>query len=87
MVCCRLTDVQKAIYKHLLNSKEVRHIFEGKQTNILSSIGALQKLCNHPTLLQEPASSGGSSTRGGGASAKANTGVDQISHLLPAAVR
>ncbi|CAM9433706.1 unnamed protein product, partial [Phaeothamnion confervicola] len=25
---------------------------QGKQTNILSSIGALQKLCNHPSLLQ-----------------------------------
>ena len=66
VVCCRLTDVQKEVYKHLLSSKEIRHIFEGKQTNILSSIGALQKLCNHPSLLQEETNTGSSSRGGGG---------------------
>ncbi|CAM9988109.1 unnamed protein product, partial [Ectocarpus sp. 12 AP-2014] len=55
VVCCRLTPVQTKIYKHLLSSKEIRHILNGKQTNILSSIGAMQKLCNHPKLLVEGA--------------------------------
>ena len=70
VVCCRLTELQKTIYKHLLSSKEIRHIFEGKQTNILASIGALNKLCNHPQLLQE-STYHGSSTRGNGASSSA----------------
>lgn len=43
VVCCRLTPLQMNIYKHLLSSKEIRHILNGKQTNILSSIGAMQK--------------------------------------------
>lgn len=44
VVCCRLTPVQKKIYKHLMCSKEIRHILNGKQTNILSSIGAIKKV-------------------------------------------
>lgn len=44
VVCCRLTPVQTKIYKHLMSSKEIRHILNGKQTNILSSIGAMQKV-------------------------------------------
>lgn len=44
VVCCRLTPLQTKIYKHLLSSKEIRHILNGKQTNILSSIGAMQKV-------------------------------------------
>ena len=85
VVCCKLTEVQQRIYKHLLSSKEIRHICEGKQTNILSSIGALQKLCNHPNLLQEAAPSFGSSTRGGGPSgkSKAAIGLNDIAKLLP----
>lgn len=47
VVCCRLTPVQRRIYKHLLSSKEIRHILNGKQTNILSSIGAMQKVTTH----------------------------------------
>jgi hypothetical protein len=88
VVCCRLTELQKTIYKHLLSSKEIRHIFEGKQTNILASIGALQKLCNHPQLLQEN-SYHGSSTRGNASmsasasSTAANIGMAEIQSLLP----
>ncbi|CAN0441077.1 unnamed protein product, partial [Discosporangium mesarthrocarpum] len=48
VVCCRLTEVQRGIYKHLLSSKEIRHILNGKQTNILSSIGAMQKVSFSP---------------------------------------
>jgi hypothetical protein len=70
------------VYRHLLSSKEIRHIFEGKQTNILSSIGHLQKLCNHPCLLYEaPASSTGTSTRGGGGSHQALP--SELARLLP----
>jgi DNA repair and recombination protein RAD54 and RAD54-like protein len=77
VVCCRLTETQKKIYEHLLSSKEIRHIMDGKQTNILSSIGALQKLCNHPSLLQDAPS--GSSSRGGGSA----HGLDSINRFLP----
>ncbi|CAM9643718.1 unnamed protein product, partial [Chrysoparadoxa australica] len=55
VVSCRLTSLQETIYQHLLSSKEIRHILNGKQTNILSSIGSMQKLCNHPQLLIEGA--------------------------------
>jgi len=84
IVCCPLTDVQEKIYRHLLSSKEIRHILDGKQTNILCYIGTLQKLCNHPYLLQEPQQ--GSSTRkgssGGGGGSKTH-GMDAISQFLP----
>lgn len=90
VVCCRLTPLQKNVYKHLLSSKEIRHICEGKQTNILSSIGALQKLCNHPMLLQECSPSSSSSRGGpavnyggGGSNKGQGIGLPEIAHLLP----
>lgn len=72
VVCCRLTPLQMKIYKHLLSSKEIRHILNGKQTNILSSIGAMQKLCNHPKLLVE-----------GGASRNQDSGLAEVASFLP----
>ncbi len=51
VVACRLTSIQESMYRHLLNSKEVNHILRGKQTNVLSHIGTIQKLCNHPSLI------------------------------------
>lgn len=51
VVCCQLTDVQKAMYQHLVTSKAVQHVMDGKQQNSLSSIQMLMKLCNHPKLV------------------------------------
>ncbi len=53
VVACRMTDIQESMYRRLLNSKEVNHILSGKQTNVLSQIGTIQKLCNHPSLVLE----------------------------------
>ena len=44
-VCCRLTPLQESMYNCLLNSKEMRHISEGKQTNTLNSIRQLINIC------------------------------------------
>lgn len=51
VVCCNLTDVQKDMYQHLVNSKDTQHILDGKQVNCLASIQLLMKLSNHPSLV------------------------------------
>lgn len=55
VLCCKLTDVQEAIYRKIINGK-ARDACEkeankgaGKQT--LSFIMNLKKLCNHPQLI------------------------------------
>ncbi|XP_056271278.1 DNA repair and recombination protein RAD54-like [Pseudoliparis swirei] len=55
VVCCRLTPLQSALYKHFLRqAKPIETLQEGK-TNVssLSSITSLKKLCNHPALIYE----------------------------------
>jgi SNF2 family DNA or RNA helicase len=51
VVCCNLTDIQKNMYEHLVNSKATKHMLEGKQENCLGSIQLLMKLANHPSLV------------------------------------
>lgn len=51
VVCCNLTDIQKSMYQHLVNSKDLQHVLDGKQVNCLASIQMLMKLCNHPSLV------------------------------------
>jgi len=51
VVCCKLTDMQQNIYNHLIGSKAIQQITDGKQVNCLSSIQMLMKLCNHPRLV------------------------------------
>jgi DNA repair and recombination RAD54-like protein len=51
VVCCNLTEIQKDMYTHLINSKDTQHVLEGKQVNCLGSIQMLMKLCNHPSLI------------------------------------
>jgi DNA repair and recombination RAD54-like protein len=51
VVCCNLTDIQKDMYSHLIDSKDTQHVLEGKQVNCLGSIQMLMKLCNHPSLI------------------------------------
>lgn len=51
VVCCNLTEIQLNMYNHLVQSKAMQHIMDGKQVNCLGSIQMLMKLCNHPSLL------------------------------------
>jgi DNA repair and recombination RAD54-like protein len=53
VVCCNLTEIQKNMYQHLISSKDMQHVLDGKQVNCLSSIQMLMKLCNHPRLIGE----------------------------------
>lgn len=52
-VCCRLTPLQEALYECCINSKEMRHVREGKQTNTLNSIRQLINICSHPNIVLE----------------------------------
>lgn len=51
VVCCNLTDIQKNMYEHLVNSKDAKHMLDGKQENCLGAIQLLMKLANHPSLV------------------------------------
>mmetsp|Transcript_782 Transcript_782/g.1462 ORF Transcript_782/g.1462 Transcript_782/m.1462 type:complete len:1182 (-) Transcript_782:912-4457(-) len=53
VVCCNLTEIQQNMYQHLITSKDMHHVMEGKQVNCLGSIQMLMKLCNHPSLVAE----------------------------------
>jgi len=53
VVCCNLTEIQLNMYQHLVNSKDMQHVLDGKQVNCLGSIQMLMKLCNHPSLIAE----------------------------------
>ena len=53
VVCCNLTEIQQNMYQHLVNSKDMQHVLDGKQVNCLASIQMLMKLCNHPSLVAE----------------------------------
>ena len=46
---CRLTEDQKSIYRHYLESGQVRNILDGRLKVFIGLI-ALRKLCNHPDL-------------------------------------
>jgi DNA repair and recombination RAD54-like protein len=50
-VCCNLTDLQRDIYDKLLSSKQLRHIREGRELNVLNSIRQLINICCHPRML------------------------------------
>ncbi|XP_030072552.1 DNA repair and recombination protein RAD54B isoform X3 [Microcaecilia unicolor] len=53
VVFCRPTALQVELYQKLLNSRAVKSCLQGMMENSshLVSIGALKKLCNHPSLL------------------------------------
>lgn len=51
VICCPLSDLQGKLYKHFLESKAMRNIMKQQNVNVLPSITALKKLCNHPLLL------------------------------------
>lgn len=50
-VCCKLTPLQEKLYECVLNSKESRHLRDGKQTNTLNSLRHMLSICSHPDLI------------------------------------
>ena len=40
-VCCKLTDEQTAMYKALIDTKNVRHLMSGKQMETLQYVNML----------------------------------------------
>lgn len=99
VVCCNLTDIQQNMYQHLIASKDLQHVMDGKQVNCLGSIQMLMKLCNHPSLVAEEDQSFGAKAnqkgRGRAASKKvvkytddedtnfAAPGADGVAKFLP----
>lgn len=94
VVCCKLTEIQQNMYQHLVTSKDMQHVLNGKQVNCLGSIQMLMKLCNHPRLVVEE--EGGASDKPGRRAATKTTkytdgedtaaaapGADGISKFLP----
>jgi len=88
VVCCNLTDIQKNMYQHLIESKDMQHVLDGKQVNCLSSIQMLMKLCNHPRLIAEEEAQGSkSNVKGNGrrAAAKKSYAEEEKSSAAPGA--
>ncbi len=92
VVCCNLTDIQKNMYQHLISSKAMQHVLDGKQVNCLSSIQMLMKLCNHPRLIadEDPRESVGKGRRAaaknisyGEEKSSAAPGADGVGKYLP----
>jgi DNA repair and recombination protein RAD54 and RAD54-like protein len=51
VVCCPLSPLQEQLYLHFLDSSAFRAMMRKESANVLSSITALKKLCNHPLLI------------------------------------
>lgn len=96
VVCCNLTEIQQNMYQHLITSKDLQHVMDGKQVNCLGSIQMLMKLCNHPSLVaDDDPTYGNQQQKGrraaakqvkytdGDESAPAAPGADKISRFLP----
>lgn len=94
VVCCNLTEIQQNMYQHLITSKDMQHVMDGKQVNCLGSIQMLMKLCNHPSLVAEDDQSYGPQKTGRRAAARnikyneeetssAAPGADGIAKFLP----
>ncbi|XP_019444509.1 PREDICTED: protein CHROMATIN REMODELING 25 [Lupinus angustifolius] len=66
VVCCKLSPLQSELYKHFIQSKNVKRAIteEVKQSKILAYITALKKLCNHPKLIYDTIRSGSPGTSG-----------------------
>ncbi|KAL3920273.1 MAG: hypothetical protein SGILL_003346 [Bacillariaceae sp.] len=96
VVCCNLTEIQNNMYSHLVASKDMQHVMDGKQVNCLGSIQMLMKLCNHPSLVAEDDKKKGANQKGkrraatkqvsytdGDENNYAAPGADGISKFLP----
>ena len=54
IVCCQMTELQKKVYFHFLESKTAQKLLNNsKKAKVLPAIGALKKLCNHPKLIYD----------------------------------
>ena len=54
VVVCRLTELQRQLYCHFLDSKTTRRLLNNtKATGVLGAITSLKKLCNHPKLIYD----------------------------------
>lgn len=51
VVFCNMAPFQKDLYKHFINSPDIKSLIRGKGSQPLKAIGLLKKLCNHPDLL------------------------------------
>ncbi|KAL6233173.1 hypothetical protein BDW75DRAFT_232206 [Aspergillus navahoensis] len=51
VVFCNLSKFQLDLYKHFIDSPEIKSLLRGKGSQPLKAIGILKKLCNHPDLL------------------------------------
>ncbi|GLA46518.1 DNA-dependent ATPase protein rad54 [Aspergillus niger] len=51
VVFCNMSAFQLGLYKHFIQSPEIKSLLRGKGSQPLKAIGLLKKLCNHPDLL------------------------------------
>jgi DNA repair and recombination RAD54-like protein len=54
VVFCGLSPVQTALYRLFITSPEIQKLLRGVGSQPLKAINILQKLCNHPSLLNLP---------------------------------
>ena len=54
VVFCNLAPFQLDLYKHFIQSPDIKSLLRGKGSQPLKAIGMLKKLCNHPDLLNLP---------------------------------
>ena len=64
LVCCRLSQMQRQLYEHFLNSAAAQNLVSGKSKGVLSSITALRKLINHPKLIYDSIRTSGNEAAG-----------------------
>lgn len=51
VVCCALTEPQRAMYQYLIQQREREHASEGSVKDALGYVQLLQKVCNHPSIV------------------------------------
>ncbi|KIX00956.1 uncharacterized protein Z518_10022 [Rhinocladiella mackenziei CBS 650.93] len=51
VVFCNLAPFQRDLYRHFIQSRDIKSLLRGKGSQPLKAIGILKKLCNHPDLL------------------------------------
>lgn len=56
VVCCKMTEIQRDLYCHFLESKAASRLLNTNAKGgckVLSAITSLKKLCNHPKLIYD----------------------------------
>lgn len=54
VVFCGLSDFQLSLYRLFITSPEIKALLKGTDSQPLTAINILKKLCNHPELLDLP---------------------------------